>query len=258
MSAQTVKSTQANKFHQGLRKAILGLSAAGIIFMSGQSPATAAELVVIASSIPGFTVGQIVASSKEIQLPPEASVTLISEAGKIISLKGPRQGSMGVKEPEAKPSGLITSISDIFAREKTESASLGAVRGVRLGGRPNTPDDPWAINVSKSGQYCVSLTQSVALWRPDSRRNSRLILTNIDNDKEVRTVWHPGQRLLYWPRLMRLVSGATYRANLSTQDQLTRLTIRLIPDLPTPAHSAVWMATHGCMGQAVRLLNSLR
>lgn len=227
-----------------------------IIMSAGIIAANAAELVVISSSSPDFKVGQVVDSAKDIKLPSDASVVLMSEAGKVISLKGPHNGPLDVTDSATDSDGLIPSISDIFTREKTESGSLGVMRSLNDG--TGFPEDPWAINVSKSGQYCVTLSRAVVLWRPDSRKNSRLILTNTDNDKEVKTVWHTGQKNLYWPRLMRLVSGVTYRADLSSETKLTKLTIRLVPELATSAHIAVWMAGHGCEKQALRLLGSLK
>ncbi len=218
-------------------------------------PAVAAELVVVSSTISEIRVGKIVNSSNDFTLPEGSVITLISESGKAITLKGPRSGPIVVEAPDSASSSLVPAISNIFSGKKTETSSLGVMRSALA---PKVPDDPWAIIAIKTGKYCVTKLKPVILWRPVNTKTSRLIMTNIESGKEVKTVWHTGQPTLHWPRLLPLVDKATYRVDLSGENRPARLTIILVPDLPSIAHAAAWMSKQGCLQQAIRLLKTLR
>lgn len=225
------------------------------IMMASSSLATAAELVIISSTGNDFKAGQVVDSSTDITLAERATLTLISQDGTVIKLQGPHSGPVQVDDSTAKSAGLISSLKKIITGKNTEAGSLGVVRSA---GGPEFPADPWAIIATRNGKYCISLSKPVVLWRPDSRKTRKLILKNTGNGSEVKTVWHAGRNTLYWPRLLPLVDGATYRVDLSGERQLPKLTIIMVPDLPTPAHAAAWMADHGCEKQALRLIGAIK
>lgn len=217
--------------------------------------ATAAELVVISSSSSNFEAGQIIDSSADLSLAKDVTLTLISENGKVVILQGPHSGPLQVESASGNSGSLILSLKKIISGEKTESGSLGVMRSV---GSATLPLDPWAIIAGKTGNYCVSKSGPVVLWRPNSQKTRNLILTNTDTDKEVKTVWHSGQHTLHWPRLLPLVDGATYRVDIAGSSRLPKLSLRMVPDLPTTAHAAIWMAEHGCEKQALRLINNIK
>jgi len=235
------------------RRACMALMAA-LITTVFTSTINAAELVVIASANSDFKVGQVVDSSSDIKLTSDATLTLISESGKIFALKGPRSGAIMTEGSADKTSGLIPSIKNILVGEKTEATTLGVMRSI---GGQKIPSDPWAIIAGKTGKYCVTLSKPVVLWRSDDKKTRSLILINLDNNHKVKTVWSSGQNILYWPRLMPLVDGATYRVDLAGEGKLPKLTVTMVPDQPTQAHAAVWMSQNGCEQQALRLLQSI-
>jgi hypothetical protein len=218
------------------------------------SSTNAAELVVIASSNSDFKVGQVVDSSLDIKLAGDVTLTLISESGKVYALKGPHSGSVEVEGSADKGGGLLPSIKNILTGEKTEASTLGVMRSI---GAPKLPPDPWAIIANKTGKYCITLSKPVVLWRTDTKKTRSLILINLDTNHKVKTVWSSGQNILYWPRLMPLVDGATYRVDLTGESKLPKLTVAMVPDQPTQAHAAVWMSQNGCEQQALRLLQSI-
>ena len=217
----------------------------------------AAELVIISGSGSDFKIGQVINSASNIQLKDGATLTLISQNGKLVVLTGPRSGPVKTRDPEEKTESLIPSLKKIISGEKTEADSLGVMRSLGTN-RKAVPENPWAIIATRSGKYCVSLSRPVVLWRPDSQKTRALVLLNTGNENEVKTVWHAGQNILYWPRLLQLVDGATYRVDLAGNSRLPRLTIAIVPELPTPAHAAVWMSQNGCPQQALRLLTSIK
>lgn len=241
-----------NIFRHKVDLKVLSIALATVLFTPF---ASAAELVVTSTSTSNFKAGQLIESSSEIALPKDATLTLMYESGKIITLTGPRSGPVQPDTSSNQSSGLFSSILKIFSDKKLKSQTLGAVRSV---GGSKLPQDPWAIIANKTGRYCVTSTRAVVLWRANSSRTSNLVLINIDSDKEVKTVWHSGQNTLHWPRLLPLVDGATYRVDLSSETKLPKVSIKLVPNLPTPAHAAVWMNKNGCEKQALRLISSLK
>jgi len=229
--------------------------AVALITVFSASIVTAAELVVISSTSKDYKVGQIVNTSDVIDLTDDTMLTLISENGKVIILKGPHAGPPPAEEATDKKVSLIPSLKKLIAGDKTESKSLGVMRSI---GGPALPKDPWAIIAGKGGKYCITLSKPVTLWRPNSLKTSKLVLLNTTTKKEVRTVWHSGQNILFWPRLQPLIDGATYRVDLSGETRLPKITLAIVPKLPTSAHAAVWMAENGCVKQAIRLIESMK
>ncbi len=229
--------------------------AVALITAFSASLVTAAELVVISSTSKDFKVGQIVNSSDVIDLTGDAMLTLISENGKVIILKGPHSGPPSVEEATDKKVSLIPSLKKLITGEKTESKSLGVVRSI---GGAALPQDPWAIIAGKAGKYCITLSKPVTLWRSNSLKTSKLVLLNTTTKKEVKTVWHAGQNTLFWPRLQPLIDGATYRVDLPGETSLPKITLAIVPKFPTTAHAAVWMAENGCAKQAARLIESMK
>lgn len=214
----------------------------------------AAELVIISTTGDDFKAGQIINSTSNIKLAKGESIALISENGKLVTLNGPYSGPVQINISTVQTGSLLPTLKKIVTGSKTESSSLGVMRSI---GGSIAPPDPWSINSGKGGKYCISLAKPVILWRARSLDTSKLILLNTENGKEVRTVWHAGQSTLFWPRLQPLVDGATYRIDLSGESRLPKITLVMVPDLPTQAHAAVWMADNGCGKQALQIIKSL-
>ena len=67
----------------------------GLVLVLSALPAPAAEFVVVAGGAPGLMPGQVVQSGATLEIPAGASVTLVSESGKTLTLKGPHSGPAG-------------------------------------------------------------------------------------------------------------------------------------------------------------------
>jgi len=230
------------------------LSFAAVINLTSVN-SMAAELVIISTTGNNFKAGQIINSASNIKLAKGATLSLISESGKLVSLSGPYSGPVQNNISTVATGSLIASLKKIIIGDKTEASSLGVMRSI---GGPAAPPDPWAINAGKSGKYCIKKSKPVVLWRARFRNTNKLVLLNTENGKEVRTVWHAGRSTMFWPRLQPLVDGATYRIDLSGESSLPKITLVMVPDLPTQAHAAVWMADNGCSKQALLLIKSLK
>jgi hypothetical protein len=228
----------------------------GLILVLSALPASAAEFVVVAGGAPGLMPGQVVQSGATLEIPAGASVTLVSESGKTLTLKGPYSGPAGTGAAGGgNPGpGLIKALSGLLTVSGRETASLGAMRGVQ----PSPPPDPWVVDIARSGDHCVPAKDPVRLWRAKKDKARILFLKNLGDKSKSVTDWPAGSSALAWPAEVTLGDGGRYLLGLKGS-QARRFNLHLVPaGLPTDAHRAAWMAKKGCVIQAKQLLTKLR
>ena len=232
------------------------LTVLGVILFAASSPAWAQDLVVVNSTAPSVKPGQIVKSDAPIDVPAGTSVTLVSESGKILTLQGPHSGPPGLGGGGGGDADLLSSLSGLLSASGRETASLGTMRAISP---PMPPNDPWVINIGRSGDHCVSKGGPVTLWRAKSAKAASLSLKNLNDRSKSKANWPAGARILQWPAGVVLADGARYLARLKGSRTASKLILHLVPgDLPSDAHRAAWMAGMGCVKQARRLLARLR
>lgn len=225
----------------------------GVAFMVFASFAWAADLVVVASSAPDIKAGRIVDSAAAMEVPAGASVTLVSQSGKAITLKGPHSDPPGGNAAGGGGS-LVASLSKML-KGGEETAGVGAMRSA-IGAKG--PADPWAIDVARSGRHCVAAEGPVKLWRSKERRADVLSLRNVSDKSKAKADWPAGAATIEWPSGIALNDGAYYVARRKDVLTASRLEIHLVPaGLPSDAHKAAWMAEKGCVRQARLLLSNL-
>ena len=218
-------------------------------------PAVAGELVIVASSAPDLKPGQIIKTDAVIQVPSGTSITIVSQTGKLLTLKGPYTGPPGPRGQGGGDKNLISSLSNLLLR-LGEETSIG---GSRAGRGLTAPSEPWAISVHRSGHFCYQAAASAKLWRAKTVRNWNFSLKNMVDKTKLVTNWPAGSETLDWPSKVTLGDGVTYMARRETPKFERRLVLhRVPPDLPTDVHKAAWMAEKGCLDQAKRLLARLR
>jgi len=232
----------------------------GILLMTAAFSAQAQQWVVIASGAPSLKPGQVVKSGTAIEIPAGASVTLVSETGKTVTLKGPFSGpAKAGGQGGGKGSGddkLIASLSGLLSGSGKETGFLGAMRAVTP---PKPPSDAWVIDTGKSGDVCVQAKGPVMLWREKAARARILTLKNLTDKSRSKAEWPAGSATLEWPSKVTLTDGARYLLRMKGSRAARKLKLHLVPGgLASDAHRAVWMARNGCEKQAMRLLAGLR
>ncbi|MCH7937895.1 MAG: hypothetical protein IH994_12535 [Proteobacteria bacterium] len=228
--------------------------------MTAAFSAQAQQLVVIASGAPSLKPGQVVKSGTAIEIPAGASVTLVSETGKMVTLKGPFSGPAeagGQGGGQGSADGkLIASLSGLLSGSGKETGSLGTMRAIAP---PKPPSDPWVIDTGKSGDFCVQAKGPVMLWREKAGKARILTLKNLTDKSKSKAEWPAGSATLEWPSKVNLTDGARYLLRMKGSRAARKFKLHLVPgDLPSDAHRAVWMARNGCEKQAMRLLAGLR
>ena len=124
---------------------------------------------------------------------------------------------------------------------------------------PLPPDDPWVINIGRSGDHCVLEGGPSTLWRAKSAKAVSLSLKSLTDRSRSKVDWPAGASTLQWPAGVTLTEGAKYLVRLKRARTASKLVLHLVPgDLSSDAHRAAWMAGKGCVKQARRLLARMR
>ena len=225
-----------------------------VLSVLGAGGAFAGQLVIIDSTVPELASGQILDSSKPLNLGAGAQITVIGEDGKVTTLKGPYSGAPGGKAAPAGDTGLVASLSRLIEGQGKQSATLGVMRGLTRG----VPPDAWVIDISRSGTHCVREGSVPRLWRRQASRAITLEIKVLPYGDKVSVDWAAGADALVWPDSVALKDGGGYLVKKAKGMTATRLTVRMVPpDFPSDAHRVVWMANKGCHRQAKTLLAGL-
>lgn len=215
--------------------------------------ARADKLLVVASTMPTLAVGNLIDGARALTVPPGTSVTVISQSGRTTTLSGPFAGKPGDGEGASDPD-LLSELQRLLTAP-TEVALIGSVRANPLG----EPDDPWAMDVSRSGSHCIRAEGRPNLWRPSAEKATSLSLKLRSPRQKVTVHWPRGAATVAWPEELPLLPDVVYVARLKGGKTAKLLQLSVVPDgLPSEAHRAAWMAKAGCEVQAKKLLTSLR
>ncbi|MBI3113091.1 MAG: hypothetical protein HYZ04_01085, partial [Rhodospirillales bacterium] len=158
----------------------------GVVLAAIALPASAADLVVVASSAPGVAPGSVVKSDAVLKIPAGASVTLISGTGKTVTLKGPHSGPPGAGGDGAGSPDLIASLSGLLTGSERETGALGTMRALA----PTAPPtDPWVIDVGQSGDHCVAAAGAATLWRGSSSHARFVSIIDLKDNSQADADW---------------------------------------------------------------------
>jgi len=228
----------------------------GVVLAAIALPASAADLVVVASSAPGVAPGSVVKSDTVLKIPVGASVTLISGTGKTVTLKGPHSGPPGAGGGGTGSPDLIASLSGLLKGSERETGALGTMRALAP---PAPPTDPWVIDVGLSGDHCVAAAGVATLWRGSSSHTRPVSIIDLKDNSQLDVDWPAGAATLAWPSTVPLADGGRYLVRMKGSATAAKLTVHRVPaQLPTDAHRAAWMADKGCRPQARRLLAAIK
>jgi hypothetical protein len=197
----------------------------------------------------------MVKSGAALDVPAGANVTLVSQSGKTIVLKGPFSGVPGGGGGGGGDTSLVSSLAKLLSASGSKSAALGTMRS----GVARAPGDPWAVDIGRSGQHCVPAGGPVTLWRGDAAKAASIRIKNMTAGAKAEVAWPAGAKTLDWPAQATVADGNTYLVRIKGKKTASKITLHLVPaELPSAPHKAVWMAENGCVKQAKHLLAELK
>lgn len=213
----------------------IGIAAAAVL--AAPAAATATPLVVRSAgpSAKSYPPGRPVGENMPVILKAGDVVTVLAPSG-ARTLRGP--GTFKVAGGGAAPA--------FNARSR-----FSAMRG------PEVPPSPglWDVDVSKSGNVCLSGSGQVVLWRPAAEKDATLQVVPSTGAAQP-VAWPAGRLVQRWPRQLPVADGAEYSLRWDTGEP-TRLKFRTLAAVgEDPTMLAKALIDHGCQGQLDLLLEA--
>ncbi|MCC7045419.1 MAG: DUF4384 domain-containing protein [Alphaproteobacteria bacterium] len=229
------------------------------------------SFVIISSTADGMKKGDRVAASQALAVPSGTRVVLMDASGKVMTVRGPFNGVLGSSEPMAPApkatgafrsisdaAGLIERLGDALRSESEAPRRIGAFRGVGASGLGlgATPADPWAIDVSAAGHWCVAADRSVTLSRGGLTGFDSITLETKPSGAKMDIPWPKAQASLQWPASVPVKNGTTYELRMGATT--TSIAVHMMDQKGlTSGQVALWMAEQGCQRQASAMIDSL-
>ena len=197
----------------------------------------AANVLVVRSSGPSaaaYPAGRSLPDNVRLTLRAGDSVIVLG-AGGTRAFRGP-----GVFSPSAAAQAGGPAIAN------GQRARIGAVRDAGI--VPHSPTI-WHVDVSQSGNFCLTSPSRVMMWRPDPSGPATFTITAAGGaPRNVR--WTAGQSTAAWPTTVPITNGTTYTVTQSGVAVPTQVTFRMLAREPADTQSvASALIANGCQGQ---------
>ena len=187
-----------------------------------------------------------------------ASVVLVSSAGRTIKVTGPYRGAPDTSDSDAENRPHRVTGATNRNGYGASITKLAASRGGTKTAPAHRPDI-WGIDVAHAGTYCLRPDRTVMLWW-DAARSGAIVnispagnatLAACESVGQVANGTCPGRRS--W----RFLTVPTYVVRFRSNDTGEELVTIMMPNLDTDAHRAAWMSEHGCISQALGVLDAM-
>lgn len=132
-------------------------------------------------------------------------------------------------------------------------ARIGAVRSAGI--VPVSPTTIWHVDVTQSGNMCLTSTNEVMLWRPDPAETITLTITGPTGRRQVE--WPAGRATIAWPSDLAITGGAEYSLQHPGVAVPSRVTFRTLNSTPDDMQSvAQALLQNECREQLDLLVDS--
>jgi hypothetical protein len=178
--------------------------------------------------------GQVIDGSEKLTLTDGQQVSLMTEDGTMVKVKGPFDKSPAPAAAATTPNVKLA--LQLLVTQENGRERAGVIRG---GPALVVPPDPGLVDVSSNGLRCLDSGTSITFWRPDSRATQPLQVAPSDRSWKARADWEAGVDRLALPRTVPVRKRTTYVVKLGGKEEVT-LTL-------------ITMMEAGCDGQAKAL-----
>ena len=217
-----------------------GLIAAALL--GAAAPAAAGVLVVRSTgpSAGSYRAGQSLRDNERITLRAGDQVMILANGG-TRTFRGP-----GTFSPNTQvASGGTVNNGGRIAR-------IGAVRDAGI-----IPHGPtiWHVDVTQSGNFCLTSASNVMLWRPDASAPVRLAISGPGGARTLN--WAANEPTHAWPRQAPIAGGASYSFTQPGVAVPTNITFRVLSAEPRDVQAvAEALIANGCQNQLDVLVES--
>jgi hypothetical protein len=226
----------------------IALALLGSVLMVQQ--ASAAMLVVAEARGIALKPGAQLDSTKPLTLKQGQHVTLISETGSTLKLDGP------YNQPPAAGGGgggvgLNQTLAALVTQRQARAGEFGVTRGTVLAEIP----EPWVLDATHSGNFCVQENGTPIFWRPDAKATVAFTVAPVDHSWIAKADWLAGQDRLAVTTDVPMRAGDTYVVTINGTESAVTL-VQVPASLSNTDMRAGWMANRRCEQQAEALIKT--
>jgi len=215
--------------------------------MAVAAPAVAkVDMVVMEARGVKLQPGQVVDGSVNLTLTDGQQVSLMTQDGKVVKLRGPYDKAPA---PGEAATANVQLALQLLVTQESARERAGVIRG---GPGMVVPPDPWLVDVSSSGLRCLQADSTITLWRPDAAASQPIEVAPNDRSWKADVEWKSGSDRLPLPHNVPVRRRTPYVVKLGGRE--VNITLVSLPStLTNDAMRASYMMENGCDAQAKAL-----
>ena len=215
--------------------------------MAVAAPAVAkVDMVVMEARGVKLQPGQVVDGSVNLTLTDGQQVSLMTQDGKVVKLRGPYDKAPA---PGEAATANVQLALQLLVTQESARERAGVIRG---GPGMVVPPDPWLVDVSSSGLRCLQADSTITLWRPDAAASQPIEVAPNDRSWKADVEWKSGSDRLPLPHNVPVRRRTPYVVKLGGKE--VNITLVSLPaTLTNDAMRASYMMENGCDAQAKAL-----
>jgi len=214
--------------------------------------AAADQAIVVAATVPGLTVGQVIDDGAAVRMPEGTNALFLFSSGRTVTVKGPYEGPLDRLSSGKEAQNRLTGL---FKAERFAQNELGAARNVGPPKSRSTGELP-AIDASIPGVWCVRAGHAPDLQRPADPAFDPAVLEPAAG-KPATISWGANATTQPWPSALPVSDGAEIQVRSHDQTHAHSLVMRVVDDNGDPGLLAVALVRAGCQRQAETVLASI-
>ncbi len=190
--------------------------------------------------------GQVVDGSANLTLAEGQQVSLMTQDGKVVKLRGPYDKAPA---PGEAATANVQLALQLLVTQESARERAGVIRG---GPGMVVPPDPWLVDVGSSGLRCLLADSTITLWRSDAGATQQTEVAPNDRSWKADVEWKSGSDRLPLPHNVPVRRRTPYVVKLGGKE--VNITLVSLPaSLTNDAMRASYMMENGCDAQAKAL-----
>lgn len=224
---------------------LLALTAIGLSAFPGPAAAKV-DMVVMEARGVKLQPGQVVDGSANLTLAEGQQVSLMTQDGKVVKLRGPYDKAPA---PGEAATANVQLALQLLVTQESARERAGVIRG---GPGMVVPPDPWLVDVSSPGLRCLQADSTITLWRPDASAAQPVEIAPNDRSWKADVEWQSGSDRLPLSHNVPVRRRTPYVVRLGGRE--VNITVVSLPaSLTNDAMRASYMMENGCDAQAKAL-----
>ncbi len=147
--------------------------------------------------------------------------------------------------------GLNQTLAALVTQRTARAGEFGVTRGTVLAALP----EPWVLDATHSGNFCVQENGTPIFWRPDAKAAVSFAVAPVDRSWNAKAQWAAGQDRLAVTTDVPMRAGDTYLVTINGAESAVTL-VQVPASLVNTDMRAGWMANRRCEQQAEALVKT--